>query len=101
MRASSTVPAKIPGIPTVQLSGSTLQQQQASDGVQKSDVAVGYGSRELFGGGNRTGCIVGAYPALERRPAVGLNPTTPHSDAGIRTEPAAQARTASFSVIAR
>jgi len=47
------------------------------------------------------GCIVGAYPALERRPAVGLNPTTPHSAAGIRTEPAAQARTAaSFSVVA-
>lgn len=27
MRASSTVPARIPGIPTVQLSGSTLQMQ--------------------------------------------------------------------------
>uniref|UniRef100_A0A0A9CE47 Uncharacterized protein n=1 Tax=Arundo donax TaxID=35708 RepID=A0A0A9CE47_ARUDO len=49
MRASSTVPAKIPGIPTVQFSGRT--------------------------------------PALERRPAVGLKPTTPHSAAGIRTEP--------------
>nr|ACR35514.1 unknown [Zea mays] len=49
MSASSTVPARIPGIPTVQLSGRT--------------------------------------PALERRPAVGLNPTTPHSAAGIRTEP--------------
>jgi hypothetical protein len=54
MSASSTVPARIPGMPTVQLSGRT--------------------------------------PALERRPAVGLNPTTPHSAAGIRTEPRIDAR---------
>ena len=28
-----------------------------------------------------------AHPALERRPAVGLNPTTPQSAAGMRTDP--------------
>ena len=61
MRASSTVPDRMPGIPTVQLSGRT--------------------------------------PALERRPAVGLNPTTPHSAAGIRTEPGTNCSVVAVSVI--
>jgi hypothetical protein len=30
---------------------------------------------------------IGTYPAWERRPSVGLKPTTPHSAAGIRTDP--------------
>ena len=100
MTASSTVPAKIPGIPTVQLSGSTLQPA-AMVFRNLTQPWITEAESSLVAAAER-GAHRRQYPALERRPAVGLNPTTPHSAAGIRTEPAAQARmAASFSVAAR
>jgi len=67
MTASSTVPAKIPGIPTVQLSGSTLQP-----------AAMVF--RNLtwpwitFGGGNRTGVHRRRVPGAGEAAGGGLEP---------------------------